>query len=592
MIRALSALIPAQLRPTARRFALLAAASIVLRAVGVVMLVPLVGAWVDGDHGAALGWLGALTLVTVAGWAVEFPGSRDGYALGFGMLDDGQRRVADRLSRIPMTWFTGDNTATARQAIATTGPDLVGVVVYLVVPVANALLLPVAIACALFAVSWQLALVALAGVPLLLGALWAAEAISDRADQVADHANARLSERVVEFARTQQALRVARRVEPARSMVGDAVAAQHGAARRLLLMQVPGRLLFSIAAQAALFALAGTAAWLTVRGDLSTAEAVALIVVAVRYLEPFTALGELSGGLEATRLSLRKIATVLRAPVPACGTVRRGGDAGPPRIEFEAVGFRYGDDEPLALDGVDLVLEAGASTAIIGPSGSGKSTIIGLIAGLYRPTAGRILIDGVDAAELDEPSRRALTSVVFQQPHLIAGTIAENIAAGDPDAPRERLDAAAAQARVDEIARRMPDGMDSEVGEGGGRLSGGERQRVGIARALAKPAPVLLIDEATSALDNENESAVVAALGGGGRARTRVIVAHRQAAVAHADRVVVLDGGRIVESGGVEELRDAGGRFADFWRDQGEGGTWKITDSSRAGGGDGAMMVP
>src|SRR5699024_2193463 len=165
-----------------------------------------------------------------------------------------------------------------------------------------------------------------------------------------------------------------------------------------------------------------------------------------------------------------------------------------------------------------------------------------------------------------------------------------NIAAGDPAAPRGRLGTVAGQARVDEIARRMPDGLDTDVGEGGGVLSGGERQRVSIARALAKPSPVLLIDEATSALDNENERAVVSALTGEGRRRTRVIVAHRQAAVAQADRVIVLDGGRIVEAGEPARLRQQGGRFAEFWRDQGDGGTWKITDAPRADGTDGSMV--
>ncbi|WP_182349565.1 ABC transporter ATP-binding protein [Tomitella gaofuii] len=592
MIRALFEIVPAEKRSGVRRFAVLTAVSIVLRAVGVVMLVPLVAAWVDDDHAAALGWLGGLTLATVGGWAVEFRGSREGYAIGFGMLDNGQHRVTERLARIPMSWFNQDNKATARQAIATTGPDLVGVVAYLVVPVANALLLPLAIACALFAVAWQLALVALAGVPLLLGTLWLARAISDRADEVADDTNARLSERVIEFARTQQALRVSRRVEPARSMVGRAVAEQHGAAVRLMLMQVPGRVLFSIAGWAALFALAGTTAWLTVRGDLSTAEAVALIVVAVRYLEPFTTLGELSGGLEAARLSLRKIASVLQAPTPASGTVLLPGGAAPPRIEFDKVCFRYGDAADDVLHDLDLVIEAGGSTAIIGPSGSGKSTVLGLIAGLYEPTAGRVLIDGVDAAELDPASRRAVTSVVFQQPYLISGTIAENIAAGDPAASQDRLAAVADRARVDEIVHRLPDGMHTDVGEGGGVLSGGERQRVSIARALAKPSPVLLIDEATSALDHENERAVVAALTGEERRRTRVIVAHRRAAVAQADRVVVMDGGRIVESGEPARLREEGGYFADFLRGQDAGGGWRITDSARGRDGSGSMVAP
>lgn len=578
MIRTLLALLPPESRPAINRFFGLAILSVLLRAVGVVMLVPLIAGLVDGEHGTALLWLAGLTVVTLFGWLVDAAASKVGSLMGFTLLDTTQHRVAERLSRIQLSWFTAANTATARQAIAATGPDLVGVVVYLLVPVVNAVLLPVAIGLVLFGVSWQLAVVALAGVPLLLGALWATGAMTRRADRVADEANSELTERIVEFARTQEALRVARRVEPERSLAGAALARQHGATTRLLALQIPGQVLFSIAGQLALFALAGVTAWLTVRGTLSVAEAVALIVVAVRYLEPFAALGDLASGLENARGVLGKIQAVIDAPVDPSGDVSHRALMAP-RIEFENVGFDYGDPDQPVLDGVDLVLEAGSTTAIIGPSGSGKTTVLGLIAGLYTPTTGRILFDGVDAAILDHDTRRAIASVVFQQPYLIEGSITDNILAGDPSASPQRIDAAMRLARVDEITGRLPDGAESRVGEAGSVLSGGERQRISIARALVKPAPVLLIDEATSALDNENERAVVDALSVDVTDRTRVIVAHRQAGIRHADRVIVLEGGKVVESDTREELLAAGGRFATFWDRQDASARWKLTDA-------------
>ena len=174
-----------------------------------------------------------------------------------------------------------------------------------------------------------------------------------------------------------------------------------------------------------------------------------------------------------------------------------------------------------------------------------------------------------------------MTSVVFQQPYLAGGTIEENIRAGDLTASAEQFESASALARVDEITQRLPDGFSClQVGEGGSVLSGGERQRVSIARALLKPAPVLLIDEATSALDNENERAVVDALSAEDRPRTRVIIAHRRAGIRHADQVVVIDAGHIVEAGAPAELLEQGGRFAEFLGAPGASAGWKLTTVS------------
>jgi ATP-binding cassette subfamily B protein IrtB len=400
--------------------------------------------------------------------------------------------------------------------------------------------------------------------------------LARRADAASGEANTALTERIIEFARTQQALRAARRVEPARSLVGDALAAQHGATMRLLGMQIPGQLLFSIASQLALILLAGATTVLTVKGMLSVPSAIALIVVIARYLEPFTTISELVPALESTRATLDRIRAVLTAPVMASGTATLPTDAAAPSIEFDDVAFSYDGSTAPVLFRLSFLLHPGTTTAIVGPSGSGKSTILALIAGLHQPTRGRVLVDGIDTAMLDDETRRAASSVVFQQPYLFHGTIRENVFAGDPAATDDRFAHAVALARVDELVDRLPDGTETIVGEAGSALSGGERQRVSIARALLKPAPILLVDEATSALDTENEAAVVDALTADPRSRTRVIVAHRLAGIRHADRVLFLDDGRVVEDGPVDELLSAGGRFHGFWRQQQEAAEWRI----------------
>lgn len=578
MIRTWLSLVPADRRNRVVAYTVLALISVVVRAVATVLLVPLVGALFSDTPQRAMVWLGWLTAATALGWVIDTATARIGFNLGFAVLDHSQHDVADRLPGVRLDWFTAEHTATARQAIAATGPELVGLVVNLLTPLISAVLLPAAIAVALLPVSWQLGLAALGGLPLMLGALWASARLARRADSTAAEANSALTERIIEFARTQQALRAARRVEPARSLVGDALAAQHGATMRLLSMQVPGQLLFSLASQLALILLAGATTALTVNGTLSVAEAIALIVVIVRYLEPFTTISDLAPALESTRATLDNIRSVLTAPLMNAGAATLAG-ATAPRIEFDDVTFGYpavGGATDLVLDGVSFSLEPGSTTAIVGPSGSGKSTILALIAGLHEPTRGRVLIDGVDAATLDADARRAASSVVFQHPYLFHGSIRDNVFAGDPGAEDDRFARAVALARVDELVARLPDGADSVVGEAGSALSGGERQRVSIARALLKPAPILLVDEATSALDTENEAAVVDALTADPQSRTQVIVAHRLASISHADRVLFLDSGQVVEDGTVDELLAAGGRFDEFWRQQHEAAEWRI----------------
>jgi ATP-binding cassette subfamily B protein IrtB len=576
MIRTWISLVPADRRAKVTVYAVLAFVSVVVRAVGAVLLVPLVGALFSDTPQRALAWLGWLTVATVSGWIVDAVIARIGFDLGFAVLDHSQHDVADRLPGVRLDWFTADNTAISRQAIAATGPELVGLVVNLLTPLTTAVLLPAVIALALLPISWQLGVAALAGVPLLLGALWASLRLTRRADAAAGEANTALTERIIEFARTQQALRAARRVEPARSLVGSALAAQHTATMRLLGMQIPGQLLFSVASQLALIALAGATTALTMDGTLSVAEAVALIVVIARYLEPFTTVSELAPALESTRATLDRIQGVLSAPAVVAGADGLRDAAVASRIEFDDVAFGYDGASPPVLDGVSFALQPGTTTAIVGPSGSGKSTILALIAGLHQPTRGRVVIDGADAATLSAEARRAVSSVVFQHPYLFHGTIRDNVFAGNPTAGDDQFGRAVALARVDELIGRLPDGADTIVGEAGSALSGGERQRVSIARALLKAAPVLLVDEATSALDTENEVAVVDALTADPQARTRVIVAHRLASIRHADRVLFVDNGRVVEDGSIDELLTAGGRFSEFWRQQHEAADWHI----------------
>lgn len=577
MLSSLIRLIPPTHRGPLYAYCVLSVVSVAIRAASCLLLVPLLGALFGTAPADALPWLGVLTAVTVGGWMVDTALARLGYSIGFALLNDSQHQVADRLTHIPLGWFSAERTALARQAISSGGPELVGFIANLLTPLIGAALLPAALTAGLFFISWKLGVAAAITLPLLLGALLAGIRIVRSADEADTRAHSALTERILEFARTQAALRASRRVAPARSQTGQAVAAARGTTMRLLLFQIPGQLIFSVVSQIALILLVGTITMLAVRGEIGAPQAVALMVVVVRFLEPFTVLADLAGAVENSRAVFERLNTIITAeaadqPAPAPASAQTPA----PRIQFRDVTFRYRDAGEHVLRGINFTLEPGTTTAIIGPSGSGKSTILSLIAGLQEPESGQILIDGTDIAALDPATRRAQVSMIFQHPYLFDGPIRDNILVGHPSANEQQTQQAIALARIDEIIQRLPHADQTRVGEAGTALSGGERQRVSIARALLKPAPILLIDEATSALDTENETAVTEAIGSDPRARTKVMIAHRLSAIRNADHVLFIDDGKIVEEGSIAELTEFGGRFAEFWRQQESTSGWRI----------------
>ena len=224
-------------------------------------------------------------------------------------------------------------------------------------------------------------------------------------------------------------------------------------------------------------------------------------------------------------------------------------------IELVDVGFRYGGSQaPPILDGITLRVEPGQTIAIVGRSGSGKTTLVKLLAGLLEPTSGTIRYDGVDLSTVDYRTLRRHVGVVLQESYLFEGTIAENIALGEERPDTDRVAWAARAASAHDFVDRLPLGYETRVGESGLRLSGGQQQRISIARALYHRPPILLFDEATSALDSESERAVKESMDELFEGRTSFVIAHRLSTIRDADRILVLDRGRLVEDGTHEEL--------------------------------------
>jgi ATP-binding cassette, subfamily B, bacterial len=315
----------------------------------------------------------------------------------------------------------------------------------------------------------------------------------------------------------------------------------------------------------AILVVGGLQAW---QGRIAIGSYSFLVFITQRLLWPLTSLGRTLDDYQRAMASTNRVIDLLETPISLPSGSRhlplarvRG------EIRYEGVGFHYTGRDPL-LEDFELLVPAGHTLGIVGATGSGKSTLVKLLLRLYPLQAGRILLDGNPIEELRLEDLRQAIGLVSQEVFLFHGTVAENIAYGNPQAGPETIRRAARLAEAAGFIEALPDAYETLVGERGQRLSGGQRQRIALARTILKDPPVLILDEATAAVDNETEAAIQRSLDRLIAGRTTLVIAHRLSTVRHADRIIVMDQGRIIESGRHEELLAQGGSYAGLWRVQ------------------------
>lgn len=491
---------------------------------------------------------------------------------GYGSCADKRIEIAEHLKYLPMGYFNQNSLGYITSVATNSMEALADVATRVVMMVTQGILTTAVVVLMIWTFDLRIGGIAVLGVAMYFGVNTYLQKKAKELAPIKDDSDRKLVEKVLEYIQGIAEVKAYNLTGEKSKALNQAIDENTAASIRTEVTFVPIMFLQTMVSKllGVVVAIASVAFYLN--GTMELLNAVVMIIAAFILFGALDTAGNYSALLRGVDLCVGKARSVLEMPTMDID----GKELSPTNyaIDVENVSFSY--DQRKIIDGISVHIPQKTTTAIVGPSGGGKTTLCHLIARFWDVDQGAVKLGGVDVREYSMDSLMKNFSFVFQNVYLFQDTIANNIRFGEPDAPMEKVMEAAREACCHDFIMALPDGYETVIGEGGASLSGGEKQRISIARAIMKDAPVIILDEATANVDPESEQELTAAIEALTREKTILMIAHRLKTVRHADNILVIDGGRIVQSGTHEQLMQQGGIYRRFVQSRELAAGWKV----------------
>ena len=546
----------------------------IFEALQFVALLIVLRALVEQNITGATAWTAlGIMVVSVAGAALcwYLAHNSEGHA-NYRMCGEKRIHIGERMKYMPMGYFNAQSLGSLTAAATSTMSDLESMSFAVIARTVVGMIRTAVFSLAIMCFDWRIGLVFFVGMLLFL---WVNSRLLKKSRELSPGrlaAQTKLVDAVLEYIQGMSVVRAFHRDKAAKQTLNNTIKETENQNFKLERKRIPYNVLEQVVLRVTSVLAILLSIWLFLQGNMSLFTCLMMVVSAFLVYSELESAGEMFFMLPMIDASIDRVEEIDRAP-----RMDEGGSVQVPKshdISFDHVDFSYGDRK--IIDDVSFTIPEGTTTAIVGPSGSGKTTLTSLMARFWDVKKGSVKLGGIDVKDYSLDSLMSNFSMVFQNVYLFNDSIENNIKFGKPEASHEEVVAAAKAARCHDFIMALPDGYDTVIGEGGATISGGERQRLSIARAMLKDAPVVILDEATANVDPENEAelqAAIEALTGG---KTIIMIAHRLKTVRHANQILVVDHGRIVQHGTHDQLIQQKGIYADFILNRKAAIDWKI----------------